>query len=100
VRFFVGKAGDSDEIVSKKILKDIKFTMRLDIYELCTAQLQEQLVPSRKRFKEVEERKAALKAQAIAEGKVIGPKQQQAVQQEAVEYEPFDLPDGEQWVRR
>ena len=32
--------------------------MRLDMYELCTAQLQEQLVPSRKCFKEVEERKA------------------------------------------
>ncbi len=37
-----------------------------------------------------------LKAKAIAEGKVIGPRSKQQLQdsQKAVEYEPYDFPDG------
>ena len=57
VRFFVGKAPDSDEIVPKKILKDVKYTMKLDMYEVCTSELQQKLAPMRSKFKEVEERK-------------------------------------------
>ena len=87
--------------------------MRLDMFEFCTAQLQEQLLPTRACFKQVEEKKMvcvcvatgvwlitrifptqALKAQAIAEGKIIG-NQQQTVSSEVPDYEPFDRPDGE-----
>ena len=30
----------------------------------------------------------------IAEGKLLGPKHKQKVEEEVVEYEPFDFPDG------
>ena len=42
----------------------------------------------------------ALKAKAITEGKIHGPraKQQQFEQEGPVEYEPFDFPDGETWT--
>ena len=53
VRFFY-KGGAS---VNAKILKDIKFTLSLDVYELCTPQLQEKLNPMRHKFKEVEDKK-------------------------------------------
>ncbi len=80
VRFFVGRAGDSEEVVSKKILKvirrrreggslvchilyyllfqDVKFPPKLDVYEFCSAALQEKLLPMRRKFKEVDEKKA------------------------------------------
>jgi ubiquitin carboxyl-terminal hydrolase 14 len=97
VRFFVGKAPDSEEMVPKKILKDVKYTMKLDMYEFCSSQLQQKLTPMRSKFKELEERKTALKAKMIAEGKLIGPKQAQAAAQakreENVEYEPYEFED-------
>jgi ubiquitin carboxyl-terminal hydrolase 14 len=43
--------------VLTKILKDIKFTVSLDVYELCTPELQEKLNPLRHKFKEVEDKK-------------------------------------------
>ena len=39
-----------------KILKDIKFPVSLDVFELCTPELQEQLLPARAKFKEAEDR--------------------------------------------
>lgn len=44
------------ESINAKILKDIKFTMSLDVYELCTPELQQQLLPMRSKFKEFEDR--------------------------------------------
>lgn len=41
--------------VNAKILKDIKFTLSLDVFELCTKELQEKLNPMRAKFKEVED---------------------------------------------
>lgn len=93
VRFHVGKAANSDEIISKKILKDVKFTLKLDMYDFCSPSLQKKLLPVRTRFKEVEDKKAAIKAKMIAEGKLLGPKQKQKVE-EAAQFEPFDFPDG------
>lgn len=43
-----------------KILKDIKFTINLDVFELCTPELQEKLTPMRQLFKEEEDRRALL----------------------------------------
>ena len=36
----------------------------------------------------------AIKAKMIAEGRLLGPKNKQSMQAEAVKYEPYDTPDG------
>lgn len=38
-------------------LKDVKFPLMLDVYELCTAEIQEKMLPIRSKFKEVEDKK-------------------------------------------
>jgi len=47
VRFFYK---EKDKI-NAKILKDIKFPIEFDAFELCTPELQEKLVPVRSKFK-------------------------------------------------
>merc|ERR550539_260818 len=44
------------DAVNAKILKDIKFPLVLDVFDLCTADLQQRLVPMRTKFKEHEDR--------------------------------------------
>ena len=44
------------DAVNAKILKDIKFPMILDTFDLCTDELQQKLVPMRTKFKEHEDR--------------------------------------------
>lgn len=52
VRFqYKGKEG-----INAKILKDIKFPLEFDAYDLCTAELQEKLYPMRAKFKEMEDK--------------------------------------------
>jgi len=46
VRFFYKEKGN----VNAKILKDVKFPMKLDTYDLCTPDLQKRLKPVRERF--------------------------------------------------
>jgi ubiquitin carboxyl-terminal hydrolase 14 len=46
------------EKVNAKILKDVKFQMTLDVFDLCTSELQTKLVPMREKFRIVDERKA------------------------------------------
>ncbi|OWR52227.1 putative ubiquitin specific peptidase 14, partial [Danaus plexippus plexippus] len=43
------------ESINAKILKDVKFPLELDVYELCSPELQERLTPMRTKFKELEE---------------------------------------------
>lgn len=51
VRFqYKGKEG-----INAKVLKDIKFPIDFDAFELCTPELQEKLSPMRTKFKDVEE---------------------------------------------
>lgn len=45
------------ESINAKILKDVKFPLDLDVYELCTPELQERLTPMRNKFKELEDAK-------------------------------------------
>jgi len=52
VRFFYKE----NQGVNAKILKDVKFTMSLDVYDMCTPELQARLLPMRERFKAQEER--------------------------------------------
>ncbi|KAM4687376.1 ubiquitin carboxyl-terminal hydrolase 14 [Discoglossus pictus] len=77
VRFFYKEK----ESVNAKVLKDVKFPLMLDIYELCTQSLQEKMVPYRTKFKELEDK---------APGQP--PKVKHASQKEA-RYEPFAFPD-------
>uniref|UniRef100_A0A8C4E412 Ubiquitin carboxyl-terminal hydrolase n=1 Tax=Dicentrarchus labrax TaxID=13489 RepID=A0A8C4E412_DICLA len=75
VRFFYKEK----ESVNAKVLKDVKFPLMLDVYELCTAELQEKMLPIRSKFKEVEDKKLE--------------KQQQKPDTAQVKYEPFSFPD-------
>lgn len=42
--------------INAKVLKDVKFSFNLDMYELCTPELQKKLVPMRQKFKEYEDK--------------------------------------------
>ncbi|OCT76695.1 ubiquitin carboxyl-terminal hydrolase 14 [Xenopus laevis] len=77
VRFFYKEK----ESVNAKVLKDVKFPLMLDIYELCTPELQEKMVPYRSKFKQLEDKKVSEHA----------PKANQMAQRE-VQYEPFAFP--------
>ncbi|CAG0919818.1 unnamed protein product [Notodromas monacha] len=44
------------EGVNAKILKDVKFPLSLDVFELCSSALQQKLTPARAAFREKEER--------------------------------------------
>lgn len=54
VRFFYKE----NQSVNAKILKDIKFTLTLDVFELCTADLQDKLLPMRALLKAQDDKKA------------------------------------------
>jgi len=43
------------EAVNAKILKDIKFPVMLDMFDMCSKQLQDKLVPARTKFREYED---------------------------------------------
>jgi Ubiquitin carboxyl-terminal hydrolase len=45
------------EAVNAKILKDVKFPLQFDAWELCTPRLQALMDPTRNKFKEIEEQK-------------------------------------------
>uniref|UniRef100_A0A3Q1F811 Ubiquitin carboxyl-terminal hydrolase n=1 Tax=Acanthochromis polyacanthus TaxID=80966 RepID=A0A3Q1F811_9TELE len=61
VRFFYKEK----ESVNAKVLKDVKFPLMLDVYELCTAELQEKMLPVRSKFKEVEDKKLEKQQQKV-----------------------------------
>ncbi|XP_017792063.1 PREDICTED: ubiquitin carboxyl-terminal hydrolase 14 [Habropoda laboriosa] len=44
------------EAINAKILKDVKFPLELDAFELCSSELQSKLTPMREKFKEYEDR--------------------------------------------
>jgi ubiquitin carboxyl-terminal hydrolase 14 len=54
VRFFYK---EKDKI-NAKILKDVKFTLQLDVFELCTPELQQKLIPVREKFRIVDDKNA------------------------------------------
>ncbi|XP_033960914.1 ubiquitin carboxyl-terminal hydrolase 14 [Pseudochaenichthys georgianus] len=81
VRFFYKEK----ESVNAKVLKDVKFPLMLDVYELCTAEVQEKMLPIRSKFKVVEDKKLE-----NAQKEVV--KKPDGVA-EKVKYEPFSFPD-------
>ncbi|XP_060570508.1 ubiquitin carboxyl-terminal hydrolase 14-like [Ruditapes philippinarum] len=46
------------ESINAKILKDVKFPLSLDVFELCSEELQQKLLPAREKFKEQEDKAA------------------------------------------
>ncbi len=43
------------DAINAKILKDVKFPLLLDTFDVCSAELQQKLVPMRTKFKEHED---------------------------------------------
>ncbi|KAA0718839.1 Ubiquitin carboxyl-terminal hydrolase 14 [Triplophysa tibetana] len=73
------------ESVNAKVLKDVKFPLMLDVYELCTSELQEKMVSLRSKFKEIEDKKLELQQEPKVDQKVLKPKE--------TKYEPFCFSD-------
>ncbi|KAH9523744.1 Ubiquitin carboxyl-terminal hydrolase 14 [Bulinus truncatus] len=83
VRFFYKEK----QSTNAKILKDIKFPLSLDVFDLCTPSLQQKLIPIREHFKNMEDKKVA-EAQA-GKGKILTVKDLKKV----VKTEPYWFPD-------
>lgn len=75
------------DAINAKILKDVKFPMSLDVFELCTEELQQKLLPVRKKFKELEDKKVEEAANRKKEGK------QPMDVDKKTKLEPFSFPD-------
>lgn len=45
------------ESINAKILKDVKFALSLDVFDLCTSELQKNLIPMRTKFQEQEDKR-------------------------------------------
>ncbi|UYV72716.1 USP14 [Cordylochernes scorpioides] len=45
------------ESINAKILKDVKFPLMLDVFDLCSEELQQKLIPMRTKFKDYEDKK-------------------------------------------
>ncbi|CAF0882803.1 unnamed protein product [Brachionus calyciflorus] len=92
VRFFYKEK----EKVSAKVLKDVKFPMVLDVFDLCTSDLQKKIIPQRELFRvQDEEENKVRKAKKMEEinGKTDVKKEETNGQ--VVDYAPFSFPDDE-----
>lgn len=47
------------------MFQDVKFPLMLDVYELCTSELQEKMVAVRSKFKEIEDKKLEKQSQKV-----------------------------------
>lgn len=86
VRFFYKEK----ESVNAKILKDVKFPLDFDAFELCSKELQAKLTPMREKFHKLEE--AQLEESRNTKEKKIEKKE---TDEKNVKKEPFSFPDGE-----
>jgi ubiquitin carboxyl-terminal hydrolase 14 len=86
VRFFYKEK----ERVNAKILKDVKFPMMLDVFDICDPELQEKIKPMRDKFKEREDKEAEAKA---AMKKEESHKMDTDEKDKEVTYEPFSFED-------
>ncbi|XP_060077354.1 ubiquitin carboxyl-terminal hydrolase 14-like [Ylistrum balloti] len=73
--------------INAKILKDVKFPLSLDTYELCTPELQERLATARDKFKEREDRDAEKMQKAKEAGKTLPVKKKETEETEPFEFE-------------
>jgi len=81
VRFFYKEK----EKVNAKILKDVKFPIVLDVFELCSSDLQQKLIPNREKYKIMDDRLAE-EAKDLKRGKPVDSKQK------LISY-PYSFPD-------
>ncbi|XP_075150199.1 ubiquitin specific protease 14 [Haematobia irritans] len=87
VRFqYKGKEG-----INAKVLKDIKFPLEFDAFELCTAELQNKLCPVRSKFKELEDKKLEKQTQNPLD--VVKTTTKEGDEKPKVEYEPYHFED-------
>ncbi|XP_015108413.1 ubiquitin carboxyl-terminal hydrolase 14 [Diachasma alloeum] len=85
VRFFYKEKG----AINAKILKDVKFPMEFDAYDLCTSELQAKLLPMREKFKALEDKKVE-EAQSLRDKKGKG---QNESEENVKKEEPFWFAD-------
>ncbi|XP_033224103.1 ubiquitin carboxyl-terminal hydrolase 14 [Belonocnema kinseyi] len=83
VRFFYKEK----EAINAKILKDVKFPLDFDAFELCSEELQQKLTPMREKFKEQED-KFVEEARHVKDKKKKG-----EVKEKKTRKEPFQFPD-------
>lgn len=85
VRFqYKGKEG-----INAKVLKDIKFPLEFDAFDLCTPDLQNKLCPVRAKFKELEDKKLEKQIKdPLAEVKT-----KEGDEKPKIEYEPYYFED-------
>ncbi|XP_065561482.1 ubiquitin carboxyl-terminal hydrolase 14-like [Artemia franciscana] len=82
VRFFY-KEKDN---INAKILKDIKFPIQLDVFDLCADELKLKLAPMRKKFKDIEDKEAL-------EAKNKRKTNQNEEEKKEKKTEPYSFPD-------
>jgi len=80
------------EKVNAKILKDVKFPLTLDLFDLCTPELQEKLGPMRELFKEQED-KLALTAKKTKEARARGEEMEVDQKEAKTKTMPFSFQD-------
>lgn len=85
VRFHYKEA----KAVNAKLLRDVKFPMQLDVFDLCEAELQQKLIPMRERFKEEEEKQIEKARTQVAPGK----KGQE--EKKNLKPQPYSFPDDQ-----
>ncbi|OWF45381.1 ubiquitin carboxyl-terminal hydrolase 14-like [Mizuhopecten yessoensis] len=76
--------------INAKILKDVKFPISLDMYELCTPELQERLSTTRDKFKEMEDRDAE-RLQKEKEAGLVKQKNEADIKHTDKETEPYEF---------
>ncbi|XP_015598683.1 ubiquitin carboxyl-terminal hydrolase 14 [Cephus cinctus] len=76
------------ESINAKILKDVKFPLEFDAFELCTSELQNKLAPMREKFKELEDSQVE-ESRSVKEKKDKG----DGNKNKNVKQEPFWFPD-------
>lgn len=75
------------EAINAKILKDVKFPLEFDVFELCSSELQTKLTPMREKFKQHEDR-------LVEESRNIKNRKDKTESKKNVKQEPFSFPDG------
>lgn len=81
------------EAINAKILKDVKFPLEFDVFELCSSELQTKLTPMREKFKEYEDR-------LVEESRNIINRKDKTESKKKVKQEPFSFPDGNKVIQR
>lgn len=84
VRFYYKEKG----AINAKILKDVKFPLEFDAFELCSPELQQKLIPVRDKFKELEDKQVE-EARNLKDKRNKGDEKEEKTKQE-----PFCFENG------